>query len=64
MTTTDEGLVEVRYSANQIVTARHVLFAGLPPAVLLGVTFVPPLPQNTDQLFQRMPLGKCDRARD
>lgn len=54
----DGGRWEVR-SDRRTLLARHVLFAGLPPALLLGIAFEPALPGAIAQLLQRLPLGTC-----
>merc|ERR1712159_4135 len=44
-------------SAQGKVIARHVLIAGLPPPLLLGIRVDPPLPAELVQLLERYPLG-------
>jgi len=52
----DDGRWEVR-STRRTLVAKHVLLAGLPPALLLGIAFEPALPGDLAQLLQRVPLG-------
>lgn len=49
---------EVR-SARRTLLAKFVIFAGLPPALLLGIAFEPALPGITSQMLQRTPMGDC-----
>lgn len=39
------------------VEARYVVVTGAPPTTGRGIRFIPPLPYEKNQLFQRMPMG-------
>ena len=52
------GSVTVEAAENNvIVKARYAVVTGAPPTSGIGIRFVPPLPFEKYQLFQRMPMG-------
>lgn len=50
----DDGMV--------IVEARYAVVTGAPPTSGRGIRFIPPLPFEKSQLFQRMPMGNSVKA--
>lgn len=53
----DDVELVVETAAGETLRARHVVLAGLPPPLVAGLTFSPPLPADTYELLSRMPLG-------
>ena len=50
----DDGMVRVE--------ARYAVVTGAPPTSGRGIRFIPPLPFEKSQLFQRMPMGNSVKA--